>query len=293
MPKKQLGILLELIKSTYASTTERLGPLLEDGKITYDLLWVLFKPNTEIYATQPEIDQSRCARCNFGEERERRDRTKYFYVECRYLNWNGKLLGESTVAFEIEKFKGAKKISLLDAFPLRYLPTEREARTELIENGRKFISLRGTHHVQYQGLAFYRDSFGKTVSVSIDSRVVIDAAFFRKSNPNFFIAPLDVDSLPLESGDGFLLPPPPPPQLPNRVGEVKNAEVDVDEMRDEDLLICSPIVYGFSLKDKFWGEYADSPLCAYTNRRSLLRCREHSEGHMESRIILSPRNPSG
>jgi len=52
-------------------------------------------------------------------------------------------------------------------------------------------------------------------------------------------------------------PVPPPPLSPTKAGQVKNADVDVHEMKDEDFLICSPIVYGFSLKDKLWGEQPD------------------------------------
>lgn len=74
----------------------------------------------------------------------------------------------------------------------------------------------------------------------VDSRIVINAAYFRKVNPNFYTAQLKLirfDDLPLV---------PPPPQI----SEVKNIDVDVREMKDEDFLICSPVVYGFSLKDK-------------------------------------------
>jgi hypothetical protein len=208
MLKKHLSILLDYIKQAYVSTTERLEPLMEGGEITYDLLWALFKPNTEVYATYPEIDRPRCVKCNFGEERERPNRTKYFHLECQYPEWDGKLLGQSTVVCKIEKFRGVKKISLLDAFPLKYLPTEREARMQLIETGLKFVSLRGTHHVQYQGLAYYRNQQGMLVSVSVDSRVMIDAVYFRKANPNFPIS--QVESSPRSLDDGLGLPPPPP-----------------------------------------------------------------------------------
>jgi len=289
MPKNHLDILLAYIKHAYTSTTELLKSLLEGGEITYDLLWALFKPNTEVYATCPEIDRPRCARCNFGEERERPNRTKYFHLECRYFEWDGKILGESTAVFEIEKFKGVKTISHLDAFPLKYLPTEREERTQLIEIGREFISLRGTHHVHYQGLAYYINQQGMVVMVSVDSRIMIDAAYFRKANPNFPIS--QVDSSPRSSDDGFWIPPPPSP--PTESGQVKNADVDASEMKDDDLLICSPVVYGYSLKDKLWGEQEECIPSAYTNRSSLLRGREYSEGELEFRIIFSPRNPSG
>ena len=70
-PKKPLKILLNFIRSIYASIAEWLVPLLEGGKITYSLLWALFKPNTEVYTNCSEIDQSRCIKCTFGKERER------------------------------------------------------------------------------------------------------------------------------------------------------------------------------------------------------------------------------
>ena len=278
MPKKHLSILLSYIEHAYASTTELLKSLLEGGEITYDLLWALFKPNTEVYATCPEIDRPRCTRCNFGEERERPNRTKYFRLECRYFEWDGKLLGESTAVFEIERFKGVKTISHLDAFPLKYLPAEREVRTQLIEIGRQFVSLRGSHHVKYQGLAYYINQEGMVVSVSVDSRVMIDAAYFRKVNPNFPMS--HVESSPRSSDDRFWLLPPPLP--PTESGQVKNADVDANEMKDDDLLICSPIVYGYSLNDKLWSEQEESIPCAYTNRSSLLRCSEYSGGGLES-----------
>ena len=47
------------------------------------------------------------------------------------------------------------------------------------------MSLRGTHHRYCNGSAFYvRD--GQQVEVRIDGRIMVDAAYFRKMNPNYF-----------------------------------------------------------------------------------------------------------
>lgn len=88
--------------------------------------------------------------------------------------------------------------------------------------------------------------------MSVDSRIMIDAAYFRKVNPNFPIARLESFPFGLENDLPIA-----PPLSPTETGEVKDADVDVDEMKDEDLLICSPVVYGFSLEDKLWGEQPD------------------------------------
>jgi hypothetical protein len=48
---------------------EYLGPLLKKYKITYNLLWALFKLNTVIYTTYAGTSKLRCVKFDFGEER--------------------------------------------------------------------------------------------------------------------------------------------------------------------------------------------------------------------------------
>lgn len=59
-------------------------------------------------------------------------------------------------------------------------------KSELIEDGEKFISLMGTHHVQCKGAAFTKNTKSEIVKLSVDGRVTIDAAYFRKVNPNCY-----------------------------------------------------------------------------------------------------------
>jgi hypothetical protein len=66
---KHFNLLVDFIKVTYASTTERLTALLKDHEITYDLLWALFKPNIVVYTTYYGTGKPRCVRYYFREER--------------------------------------------------------------------------------------------------------------------------------------------------------------------------------------------------------------------------------
>lgn len=66
---KHLSLLADFIKSKYASTTDHLIPLLENGEITYELLWALFKPNTIVYTTCLDMEKSLCIRVDMGEEK--------------------------------------------------------------------------------------------------------------------------------------------------------------------------------------------------------------------------------
>jgi hypothetical protein len=105
---EHLDLLLDFIRTAYASTTERLGPLLEENQIMYDLLWTLCKPNTLAYAKCFDTGQPRCVRYEFREEKTIRGGVKYFYVKARYLDFDRKVLRETSSEHTIEKFRGAK-----------------------------------------------------------------------------------------------------------------------------------------------------------------------------------------
>ena len=181
---KHLGLLADFIKSKYASTTDRLIPLLENGEITYDLLWTLFKPNTIVYTTCLDTEKSLCFRFDMGEEQTTTNDTTYFHMRCPYLNSDGAVFGEVSTALGIEKFAGVKQIIKLAAFPLAYHPRKGEMRTGLVERGRRFVFLLDVHHLEYNGNAFFMEK-GGVVEVSVKDRIIIDAAFFRENNPNY------------------------------------------------------------------------------------------------------------
>ena len=97
--------MLNFIRTAYAATIERLGPLLEKHQITYDLLWTLFKPNTLTYAKCFGTGQPRCVKYEFGEEKTANGGIKYFHVKARYLDFDGKVFGETSSEHAIEKFR--------------------------------------------------------------------------------------------------------------------------------------------------------------------------------------------
>jgi len=103
---------------------------------------------------------------------------------CRYLDFDREVFGEVSTELEIPKFRGAKWISLLEAFPRRYHSDPSRIKADLIQCGRKFVSLIGSHYRQYQDTAFFMHK-GQPAEISIDSRVMIDTAFFQKINPNY------------------------------------------------------------------------------------------------------------
>ena len=258
---KHLDLLISFIETTYASTIERLEPLLKNREITYDLLWALFKPNSEVYTTCPGTGEPRCVKFNHGEEKTRSSGTKYFHLDCRYFDFDGKVFGEAALGLAVEKFRGTKRIDLLQAFPLEYHRKSSEIRARLIGYGRIFNNLRGVHHRQYQGTAFYKDKDGNKIKVSVKSRIMVDTAYFRQINPNYARPQIDKSPGTLDLSDIFDFT----GGSIERKDQIKRTDIDPTEMKDQDFLISSPTVLGFSLGDKLW-----RALSLLTRKRHLL-----------------------
>jgi len=88
---------------------------------------------------------------------------------------------------EISDFRGARRITSLKCYPLKYHKNETQLREDLIERGKKFVSLSGVHYKSHQGMAYYKKK--KTViKVNINGRIMIDPSIHRRINPNYPIS---------------------------------------------------------------------------------------------------------
>ena len=242
---EHIKLLVDYLKQTYGDTTRHLESLLQGGEITYDLLWTLFKPNDLVHTTCSGTRKPRCVRFDFGEEKETSSGSKYWNVECRYLHFDGANLGESSIELKISKFRGVKRINTLEAFPLQHHPEADCVKAELLRCGKKFVNLRGTHHRHCRGTAFIILK-EEQVKISVDSRIMIDAVFFRRMNPNYLRQRItkNANAAPIHFSDSL-------PTLRNRPRTEVMAPTD---LTDDDLLICSPTVLGFSFNDTLWGK---------------------------------------
>jgi hypothetical protein len=102
---------------------------------------------------------------------------------------------------DVPAFKGARKITSLNCFPLKYHKNEAKVRAELIERGKKFVSLQGVHYKSHEGLAFYKKR-RQIIKVNINGRVMIDPAIHRRMLPNYNVStvkPKDPDLLDSDS----------------------------------------------------------------------------------------------
>jgi len=254
---EHLDLLIRYLQRHFASTIGSLPHLLEHGEITYDLLWALFPPNSIVYTTCIYSEQPKCLAYDHGEDKMIKDQ-KYFVLSGRYLDFDGKRFGEVSGGTAIADFHGARNITTLESFPIKYHHDKEELESMLIERGRRFASLRGIHRCAYDGLA-HKKVQGKPIKLTVKGRIMVDPQSFREHDPNYQRPQIDgvaFDDLPRlrrsELHDMLIEPGMLPQESKNHV----DVGIKPSEMKDEQLLVCSPTVLGFSLDRRVWAEFA-------------------------------------
>ena len=164
------------------------------------------------------------------------DGSKFMHLETRYMSTDGKLFGEATSSSKIPYFRGAKRIEFLPAFPLRYHPDHEKVKKELVEYGRRFVSLNSVHHRQYEGKAFYIGKKGEVVRRYVKGRIMMDTVCFQEQNPGHPV-PFVRKSSPRQS-------------ISEPSDWTGHPDSILDQLEDQDFLICGPTVLGFCLTSK-------------------------------------------
>lgn len=66
---------------------------------------------------------------------------------------DGTTFGEDPAHFSIKSFEGLRQLRSLSMFPLKYHPEAAHIQARLLDRGKKFCSLHGSHYRQYNGVA--------------------------------------------------------------------------------------------------------------------------------------------
>ena len=130
----------------------------KDPVITYDTLWLLFRPGETIYARDgahldpfivEELDYHEGMNQDFSKKRE-------FTIAAWNIDSDGKDFGRSKRVFLLTFFKGEQKVSSLKCFPTRFhvdLEGEVPLRERLILRGKTFLEIsKKPSYMEYTGL---------------------------------------------------------------------------------------------------------------------------------------------
>ncbi|KAJ3554335.1 hypothetical protein NM688_g3159 [Phlebia brevispora] len=244
-----LDYAIDFLRLEYNARLSELNSLLNEKRITFDLLWGLFVPGSLLLANCGLTQKPLTVRLTNTYMADKTvDEPRRFVLSCERVDIaEGGMPGLSDYMITIPEFHGAKLITDLNAFPMApYLDPDHEesTRKELIERGRKYLALSATPcHVQYSGIAYRRLRYDSSdyKKVSVKSRIVIDRDMF-DIHCHLYSSPETTRDL-----DGQLL---------SRSRILSGREVSRRELTEEELMIMPIRLFGFSLADRKWLEFS-------------------------------------
>ncbi|KAJ8130864.1 hypothetical protein O1611_g2763 [Lasiodiplodia mahajangana] len=225
--------------------------------VSYEEIWTIFEPGCIVYANQSS--KPIAARLFDSQFIQHPEMGPCFQLKCQRVEWDGSRFGYSVMAFFIAPFEGTVPITDLDCFPLSYHPDEEGVKEKLIARGREFEKLAGYHYKSYRGPAIEITRFGPQM-ITVDGRIIVDGSAYRKANAHLRLyfksigrmeAAINVQAN--DSDDEWF----------EHDSVYDGNELEVHDttvkhrhsLKAEQLLICAPVVRGYSLRAKLWLEF--------------------------------------
>lgn len=230
---------LEFVQEEYATTTSQFTALQQEKLISYDLLFCLFPPRTEVYTHANALEEPQVLRCKSSSYQEdERTGQKWLEIKSECLNHGGQSFGWSEQLLKIPFFKGTENITSLLAYPLAYHPEGKKLCDRLWARGKTFVGLLAQPTCRkYEAMALIPRRAGSEWEqeiFSVTGRVMVDPYRFPKSVSSSDL--IDKPSRP-------------------------SSKVFSPEMTPEkDLMFCHYSIIGFSFDQKRWGALAVSQL---------------------------------
>ncbi|GKZ29803.1 hypothetical protein AbraIFM66950_006553 [Aspergillus brasiliensis] len=243
-PNQQLiddiGTALQFVEEDFAAQIVSLKSLLAENQITFDLLWAIFPPREVIISPRFGLmSEEQAFHLNSSEYQSRPNGQQYFSADAEVIKHDGQDFGKTTLEIQIESYEGARTITGLNFFPLRYHDEESAVRERLIARGRKFIALLEQpvcrDYTAANGVREFERANGdsKPEKFNAMGRVMVDPAGYYLHNTSSEL------NQPWVRSEGFL---------------------DTVGLTDDQFLICASWINGFSFAQKAWCQLSVSAL---------------------------------
>lgn len=276
--RKHTKILLNVLQEELKDVIAALTDYVKNKVISFEHVWTIFVPETIIYSTRfghpialkliesAYIDHPKLGHC--------------FMMQCACVDYDGYKFGTTRLMQPITPFGGILSITTLDSYPLSFHPDEERVRALLLERGHRFENLAGMHYKSYNGNAIEIDPNceNSIQLVNCEGRIVVDGNTYCKINPAHkpSLKPLNKVGVDLrihaddEDGSSYDRRFSNPFEFDHYSNQIEEMFLVAEEisgvtadgvaahiapLTDEERVLCSPVVRGFSLKMKKWLHY--------------------------------------
>ena len=163
-----VNLLTSTIANDYRVTLATINRLLSHSEITFDLIYAILIPHS--------IMVTRCAITGLPRlfeliswQRICINGVGVYQLQLESVDLVDRMATRSVVVGKIQTVvclrpvRGTIKIDSLDAYPIKFHPDEEGLRETISKRGKKWVSLIGVHHKQYDGIAAVKcsDSLSK------------------------------------------------------------------------------------------------------------------------------------
>lgn len=156
--KSHMQLCLQYMEKTLYKEIKILNSVKFDQSTSFELehrhLWILFKPGCLVYHKGGRADEFLSRFQSISSLQNSKGEIESWQIGSERTAWNGSGIGMEKRFTNIPRYDGRKPVCDLAAIPLAFLPEEQRIRRDLLERGRKFLSLCGTRHCFYDGSAF-------------------------------------------------------------------------------------------------------------------------------------------
>ncbi|PYH72792.1 ATP-binding protein [Aspergillus vadensis CBS 113365] len=214
--KAHVDSLYEVLSTELNDVITRKNDLVLYNVITFNMLWTIFEPGHIILSIV-----NGCERAFRLEGGEYTSDSKEFKIYAVYIDYNGHVFGYRKYNLSIPAFEGTTSIMMLPVIPFEYHNDKHALRKNLILRGQRWYQHKGFHYKLYNGLGLVT-YMGREIGHNISSRVMVDTETYLAFHSDKFSMELEDISEPLA---------------------------------DEQFLIATPILRGYSLDDRKWMEF--------------------------------------
>ena len=129
--------------------------LTSQGEISWDLLPMLFRPNELVFNLHLSTEQGRLMLVRHVERQQtEQNRSSAYALICEFIHNDAVSFGYAEAIFEIEEYKGSRKIQSLEVYPLRYHDDKDAIYARAVEQGKRSAALPPHSYHEYDSFAF-------------------------------------------------------------------------------------------------------------------------------------------
>ncbi|KAK2017755.1 P-loop containing nucleoside triphosphate hydrolase protein [Colletotrichum eremochloae] len=272
MEYKHYMLLFDIVQMEVTPHINQTEDLLVNGSITFDYLWAIFEPGSEIYSRVDGCD--RIFHLTNSHYLTLPNGNLTFVLRCRFIDTDGDQFGFLSTSLMVDKFGQVQPISGLSVIPLHQKMGVDEIRRKLEQRGRKFEALAGCQYRSYSGFCILNQPPPNRQYLE-KGRVMIDRKSYERHTGGRGPSLEPLYSIPTETGvdtltsllglddsdddyDNAFVPPAirAMKHLARRARRGRAAGrhdvVGEKTLTEAHYLLCTPLVRGFCLKTKKW-----------------------------------------